>query len=92
MTDSAFHPCPLCTAPVRHWERYPRAICEQCVGKACDSQGQQLSFRNIDISGGFEASVADTQEQYPGHVCFIEGVECWADEARFCGIVIQPRS
>lgn len=42
------------------------------------------------MSGGFEAIVADTKEEYPSHICYIEGVECWADEARFGGIVIQP--
>lgn len=31
----------------------------------------------------------DTQEAYTSHTCFIDGIECFADEARFGGIVIQ---
>lgn len=41
------------------------------------------------MSGGFEAIATDTKEKHPSHICYIEGVECWADEARFGGIVIQ---
>ncbi len=41
------------------------------------------------MSGGFEAIVSDTKEAYPSHLCYIEGHKCWADEARFGGIVIQ---
>ena len=42
------------------------------------------------MSGGFAAIVADTKAEHPSHICYIEGVECWADEARFGGIVVQP--
>lgn len=41
------------------------------------------------MSGGYEAVITDTQEKYPSHICYIEGHKCWADEARFGGIVIQ---
>ena len=41
------------------------------------------------MSGGFRATVADTEADYPSHICYIEGKKCWADEARFGGIVIQ---
>jgi hypothetical protein len=41
------------------------------------------------MGGGFGAMIADTKEDYLSHICYIEGNKCWADEARFSGIVIQ---
>jgi hypothetical protein len=41
------------------------------------------------MSGGFEAIVANTKAEYASHICYIEGVKCWADEARFGGIAIE---
>ena len=90
MNDTQFHPCPICANPIRHWERYPQAVCSICYDKACDDKGRKLSFSNVSMSGGFESTVTDTKEKYPSHICYIEGVECWADEAGFGGIVIQP--
>ena len=90
MSDPQFHPCPICTTPVPHLERYPRAVCGACYDKACDDRGRKLNFYNVSMSGGFEAIVADTKAEHPSHICYIEGVECWADEARFGGIVVQP--
>jgi hypothetical protein len=43
----------------------------------------------VGFSGGFAAKYADTGEEYPSHVCFIEGAKCYADEARLGGIRIQ---
>jgi hypothetical protein len=69
---------------VPHQEQYPQAVCPTCYDQACDAHGQTLRFFNVSMSGGFGAVIADS------HVCYIEGVACWADEARFGGIVIQP--
>lgn len=82
-------PCPLCSILVPHWERYPRAVCQSCAAKACDEQGRQLNFFNLSMSGGYGAVVAEIGEEYPNHLCYINEVKCWADEARFSGIVIQ---
>ncbi|MBW4425221.1 MAG: hypothetical protein KME50_12395 [Nostoc desertorum CM1-VF14] len=41
------------------------------------------------MSGGFEGTVTETKENYNSHICYIEGVKCWADEARFGGIVVE---
>lgn len=54
--------------------------------------GRALQFFNIDMSGGFMAQHADDQSPYESHICYIEGRMCWADEARFGGIVIRPTS
>ncbi|MEO6710572.1 MAG: hypothetical protein ABIP42_13415 [Planctomycetota bacterium] len=48
-----------------------------------------MEFNNIDLSGGFEARYADTGEPYVGNQCYIGGVKCHAEEARFGGIVIE---
>lgn len=88
MSYGKYHPCPICSKPVPHWGRYPRAVCETCYDKACDAHGRKLSFSNVSIDGGFNAVVTDTQEEYQSHTCYVEGVECWADEARFGGIVL----
>jgi len=43
------------------------------------------------MSGGFQGAYADSGEAYLSHVCFVKGIRCWADEAKFGGIVIQPQ-
>jgi hypothetical protein len=48
-----------------------------------------LEFFNTDLSGGFVARYRDTLETYRSHACWIDGVPCHADEARFGGIVIE---
>jgi hypothetical protein len=49
-----------------------------------------LVFGNVGLSGGFAAACADTGRPCPaGHVRFVDGVECRADQARFGGIVIR---
>lgn len=57
--------------------------------EASDGRGRPLEFGNTSFSGGFVAWYADTGEIRESHVCFIDGVCCRADEARFGGIVIQ---
>lgn len=82
--------CPICLTPVSPSERYPRYVCEKCYTKAADEDGRQLTFSNVGLSGGFAALYRDTHEERDSHVCYIDGIECLADEARFGGIVIQP--
>ena len=48
-----------------------------------------MTFGNVSVSGGFVGRYADTDEEYEGHQCFVDGVECVANEARFGGIVVQ---
>jgi hypothetical protein len=89
MNAPEFHPSPICSVLVQHQPRYPDAVCVGCQSKACDSQGQKLTFLNLSMSSGFEAVFADTKKRHPNHICFIDGVECWADEARFGGISLR---
>ena len=81
--------CPICSEEVSPSERYLRYVCRTCASKAASADGRLLKFSNVDISGGFKARYADTGVGYPSHECYIGGVRCHADEAKFGGIVIE---
>jgi hypothetical protein len=83
--------CPICLVEVEPSRRYPRYVCDNCADRAADEAGRIVTFYNTSLSGGFIAKYADTGEERDSHVCFIDGVECRADEAYFGGIVIQAR-
>ena len=84
--------CPICSVEVPPSERYPRYVCRTCAVKAASADGRLLKFSNVDFTGGFVASYVDTGAEYPSHECFIDGVKCHADEAKFWGIVIEALS
>lgn len=90
MSEGGNQSCPICLLEVAPSPRYPRYVCANCAARAADENGRPLEFSNESFSGGFIARYADTGEGLDGHICFIDGVRCWADEARFGGIVIQP--
>ena len=81
--------CPVCEASIEFVARYPKYICRECKERTLSVDGRPLKFGNIDLSGGFWAKYADTDEPYEGNRCFVDGVECEANEARFGGIVVQ---
>lgn len=81
--------CPICNRPVPRSERYPRYVCETCAAKAKSQDGRPLEFYNEGLFGGFVARYVDDGTPYNSHECFIDGIRCYADEARFGGIVIQ---
>ena len=83
--------CPICDTTTKTLPRYPRRVCVDCAAKASDQSGRSLEFCNISLGGGFIAYYADSNfsEIYPSHHCFIDGINCYADEARFGGIVIE---
>jgi hypothetical protein len=83
------HGCPICLAEVCPNKRYPKYLCSQCSSRATDAFGRSLEFGNVGLSGGYVAAYADTGEEYPSHECFVDGIRCRADEARFGGIVIE---
>lgn len=70
--------------------RYPTAVCPACVERAVDEHGRPLRFYNHSLSGDFQAVYADSGEERAGHECWIDGVWCWAGEARLGGIVVHP--
>jgi hypothetical protein len=81
--------CPLCGTAVVPNVRYRNYICFDCCRSAVDESGRKLSFGNQSLSGGFVAWYTETKEPRNTHVCYIDGVECWADEAHMGGIVIR---
>lgn len=81
--------CPICNTILEPVPRYLRYVCRECAGRAADRDGRKLTFSNVDMSGGYRAEYADTGADYNSHVCFIDGIECRASEARFGGIVIE---
>ena len=81
--------CPICGAAVEPNVRYRNYICFECCAKAVDEQGRKLGFGNESLSGGFVAWYADTKEPRESHICYIDGIECYADEAHMGGIVIR---
>ena len=89
MSEVNTHSCPICSESTPHQNRYPLSVCFECYGQAKDIAGRKLTFYNIDLSGGYKAIIEETGEEYESHICYINGVKCYADEAKFGGIVIQ---
>ena len=81
--------CPICNVTVEPNLRYPLYVCTACACKVVSSDKRPLRFGNVSISGGLSAQYGDTGEEYPGVKCFIDGIACKAEEARFGGVVIQ---
>lgn len=81
--------CPLCGVKVEPNVRYGNSICFECCARAVDENGRKLGFGNESLSGGFVAWYADTNAARDTHICYIDGIECWADEAHMGGIVIR---
>ena len=83
--------CPICDESVTPMSRYPNYVCEDCVEKAVDSEGRAVLFTNTSLLGtGCKGKYRETGEAYDSTICFIEGIKCKAEEARFGGIVVQP--
>lgn len=83
------HACPICAASLEPHSRYPRYVCQACAIRARSADGRPLTFANEGFDGGYVASYTDTGDSYDSHDCWIDGVACRADEARFGGIVIE---
>ena len=79
--------CPICDKTMMYLERYPKMICHECVELAMTKNGESIKFYNIDHTGGFLSIVNDVKGE--DHECFINNKKCYADEARFGGIVVE---
>ena len=80
MTESQLQYCPICSKQVSVNPRYPNYVCADCAKRVCDEEHRPLKFYNQSMSGGFVAQYQDTGEERHSHVCFIDGIKCWADE------------
>ena len=83
--------CPICKTTVTPYPRYPKYVCNDCYKRATNITGRKLVFYNVSMSGGYIAYYADSdnKEEYKSYDCYIDGIKCRADEARFGGIVIE---
>jgi hypothetical protein len=92
----AIQRCPICLAEVAENPRYPDHLCSECARRAVDADGRPLKFYNTSLSGGFEAIYADDKTPAEAvtrdRIVFVDGAQCVADEARFGGIIIRPKS
>ena len=87
------HKCPLCFEIMNYYtSRYPKMICSNCADSdITDNFGNKVTFVNIDIYGGFISlhKIDDKVVKKEEHICWIKNTKCYANEARFGGIVIQ---
>ena len=74
-------------------ERYPRMICGDCnkPENIRDSRGNSVIYENEDIYGGIVSihNINGTNIKGNDYYCFVKNIACYAQEARFGGIVIQ---
>ncbi len=73
--------CPICQVAVESSKRYPNYVCNACQARMVDENHQSIRFYNTSISSGVE----------PDSRAFIDGIEVYAAEAHFGGIVIRPK-
>lgn len=83
--------CPSCHKNIPICIRHPKYICRDCLQKypSLNEEGKEVIFSNASWSGGFISRVKGSDILEENHVCYINGIKCWADEYRFGGIVIE---
>ena len=91
MASQDRYDCPICGVTQEVIPRYPRYVSAGCESRAVSPSGRALVFFNVSLSGGYLAKYRDTGESYDSHDCCIEGIACYADEARFGGVVIEVK-
>jgi hypothetical protein len=84
--------CPICGGKVVFQERYPNALCANCMASAVDKDERHLNFYNTHISGGLAGEYIDTEEPYFEDHCFVNGIRCLVEERYLGGIVMQPHT
>jgi len=85
-----YYPCPICKEPEKMLLRYQNMVCSNCLQTgiwANKEQTQQIQFTNNELNGGFSSIINNNCIKQ--HTCYIRGKECYADEAKFGGIIIQ---
>ena len=81
--------CPICNEAHKTMMRYPTAVCRKCLSNfgTKDVDGNYKNFRNIDIYGGLAANVNGVETR--DYTCYVNNIKCYAQEARFGGVVIS---
>lgn len=84
--------CPTCNAKVHFSSRYPNYICKDCEQKITDKNGTLVIFYNAYNMGmGCQGYYKNNQQKFEGNSCYVNGIECYAEEAYLGGIVIRLR-
>ena len=83
------YPCPICSTETLFSQRYPLAVCNYCAQKTATINNDPISYYNTSAFGGFEGINEKTQQKTTESLCYIDGHKCYAQEARFGGIVVQ---
>jgi hypothetical protein len=83
------HVCPICEGPLEWNERYPLAVCQECIIRTEDGKGRRVQFFNTSLSGGLTSRYIDDGSLNPFDLCRIAGIRCRASEAHLGGIVIE---
>jgi len=85
--------CAICNGVFIFHERYPNAICSEHYDECFDAEKNRVFHTNKDEFGGFVSNhmIGNRITKKEDHVCFVRGKECYADESRFGGIVIQMK-
>jgi hypothetical protein len=90
--------CPICSAEVMPMSRYPDYVCDLCEERVVDSLGRKVTFFNQSISGGLVAMRQNLEtgkfdiedpELAENPIVFIDGIQCFAADAHFGGVVIR---
>ena len=83
--------CPICGEDTPEMGRYPNYVCDTCINthETLTADNKRIQFSNINPFGGFQSKIEGDENYGNQHECFINGIKCHADEARFGGIVIQ---
>jgi hypothetical protein len=73
-------------------QRYPKSICHNCSLKLTDLNGRRVEFFNSQTTRSHCQGYyfgTEQKEMYDSELCYINGKEFYAEEARLGGIVIQ---
>ena len=88
--------CPIFGAAVRENPRYPDYLCQPGARRTVDAEGPAVTHHNTFPSSSnlIESPVTTYADgsRYMSQDCYVDGVGCRADEARFGGIVVRPRA
>jgi len=82
-----YYTCPTCSNVITKNKKYPTEICDECWYLTKNKNGRDIHFANKGINGRFLSMVGEKVVNQ--HQCFVNGIECYADEGKYGGIIIE---